>query len=55
MIAELSAALSSLKTAAELARTVRDIGLGLEQAEYKLKLAELIEKLADAKMDIASV
>jgi len=55
MIAELSAAFSSVKAATELAKAVREAGLTLEQAEYKLKLAELIEKLADAKIEISSI
>ena len=46
---------SSIKAASDIAKIVRESGLTLEQAEYKLKLAELVEKLADAKMEIASV
>lgn len=51
----ISTVLSSIKAASEIAKIVRESGLTLEQAEYKLKLAELVEKLADAKIEIASV
>jgi hypothetical protein len=51
----ISTVLSSIKAATDIAKIVRESGLTLEQAEYKLKLAELVEKLADAKLQIASV
>ena len=51
----ISTVLSSIKAATDIAKIVRESGLTLEQAEYKLKLAELVEKLADAKLQIASI
>jgi hypothetical protein len=54
-ITVISSVFSSIKAASDIAKIVRESGLTLEQAEYKLKLAELVEKLADAKMQLASV
>ncbi|HHF3021639.1 TPA: hypothetical protein ACPJ0R_004699 [Vibrio diabolicus] len=54
-IATISAALTSIKTAADLAKIIKDGDKTLEQAEIKYKLAELISALADAKMEIAEV
>lgn len=54
-IAAISAVLSSIKSASDIARLVRESGTTLEQAEYKLKLAELVEKLADAKLEIVAI
>ena len=54
-IAAISAVLSSIKSASDIARLVRESGMTLEQAEYKLKLAELVEKLADAKLEIVAI
>lgn len=54
-INSIGAALSSIKTAADLAKIIRDSSSSLEQAEVKFKLAELIGALAEAKMDIASI
>ncbi|ARR51923.1 hypothetical protein ETN89_19875 (plasmid) [Photobacterium damselae subsp. damselae] len=54
-IATISAALTSIKTAADLAKIIKDGDKTLEKAEIKYKLAELISALADAKMEIAEV
>ena len=54
-IASISAALTSIKTATELARFIRGNEASLKDAETKLKLAELINALADAKIDIAEI
>ncbi len=51
----ISTVLSSIKAATDLAKIVRESVSTLEQAEYKLKLAELIEKLADAKTQMLAV
>ena len=51
MPAAISSVLSSIKAATDIAKLVRESGLTLEKAEVKLKLAELVEKLADAKLD----
>lgn len=54
-IATIAAALGSIKTASDIARLIKDSGSSLEQAEVKLKIAELIGALADAKIEIAGV
>lgn len=54
-IASITAALSSIKAAAELAKLIKDSGASLEQAEIKLKIAELISALADAKIELATI
>lgn len=54
-IASIGAALSSIKTATELAKLVKGSNVSLEKAEIKLQLAELISALADAKMELAEV
>lgn len=43
--------LGSIKTATEIAKLIKDSDLSLEKAETKLKLAELIGALADAKLE----
>lgn len=54
-IATISTALVSLKTAIEIARSLKNSGSSLEQAERKLQLAELIGSLADVKIEMAEV
>jgi hypothetical protein len=49
-LASISAMLSSIKAATDIAKAIREGSIALEQAEYKLQLAELIDKLVDAKM-----
>jgi hypothetical protein len=51
-IASITSALSSIKAASDIVKLVRESGLTLEKAEVKLKLAELVEKLADAKLEL---
>ena len=51
----ISAALSSIKTATDIAKLIKESDVSLEKAESKLKLAELISALADAKMQIAEI
>ncbi|HIF9310711.1 TPA: hypothetical protein ACX6RK_002951 [Photobacterium damselae] len=46
-------ALSGIKVASDIAKIIKDSGASLEAAEIKFKLAELIDALADAKMEIA--
>lgn len=53
--ASVSAVLSSLKHATDVAKLIKDSGATLAAAEQKLKLAELIEALADAKMAMADL
>jgi hypothetical protein len=47
--------LSSLKTATDIAKFIKESNVSLEQADHKLKLAELISALADAKIEIAEI
>lgn len=54
-IATISAALSSLKTATEIAKYFRESDFSLEKAEMKLKLADLVGALAEAKLELAEV
>ncbi|MCP4494493.1 MAG: hypothetical protein GY820_45420 [Gammaproteobacteria bacterium] len=54
-LATIATALSSIKTATEIAKYIKDGEKSLEQAEYKLKVAELVGALADAKIEIAGI
>jgi len=54
-IGTIAAALSSLKSATEIAKFISDSGVSLEKAEVKLKFAELVGALADAKIEIAEI
>jgi len=54
-IASIAAALGSIKAATDIARLIKDSGASLEQAETKLKIAELISSLADAKIEVATI
>ena len=51
----ISAALSSLKTATEIAKLLKNNDVSPENAELKLNLAELINSLADASIEIVDV
>jgi hypothetical protein len=51
----ISTALSSIKTATEIAKLIKNSEDSLEQAESKLRLAELISSLAEARIQIAEV
>jgi hypothetical protein len=50
-----STLLGSIKTATEIAKLIKDSDVSLEKAETKLKLAELISALADAKIEVMEV
>lgn len=54
-IATVSSVLSSIKTATDIVQILRSSETSLEKAEAKLKLADLVGALADAKMEIAQV
>jgi hypothetical protein len=54
-MASVAAVLSSLKTATDIAKVIREGDVSLEKAESKLKLADLISALADAKIQIADI
>jgi ribosomal protein L37AE/L43A len=54
-ITSISAALGSIKTATDIAKFIKGSDVSIEKAETKLKLAELISSLADAKIAIAEI
>jgi hypothetical protein len=54
-IASVSSLLGSLKAATEIAKFFRESDLTLEKAEAKMKLADLISALADAKIEASQV
>lgn len=54
-IATIGAALSSIKTASEIVKFLRESDTSLERAEMRLKLADVVTALADAKMEIVDV
>lgn len=54
-ITAITSILSSVKTASEIAKLLKETDFSLEKAEAKLKVAELIGALADAKMQIAEI
>lgn len=51
----IAAVLGSIKTATDIAKVIKESDVSLEKAESKLKLAELISALADAKIQIADI
>jgi hypothetical protein len=54
-LAAIGSLLGSLKTATEIAKFIRESDVSIEKAETKLKLAELVSALADAKIEAAEV
>lgn len=54
-LASISAVLSSVKTATDLARIIKDSDISLSNAEAKFQMAELICALADVKLELAEV
>jgi len=54
-ISSIVAALTSIKTATDIAKGLREAELSLERAEVKLKLADLLSALADARMELATI
>jgi hypothetical protein len=54
-IASVSALVGSLKAATDIAKFMRESATSLEKAEAKLKLAELISAIADAKVEASQV
>lgn len=54
-LATIGAALTSLKTATDIVKFLRESDLSLERAELKLKLADLLGSLADAKIELVEV
>ncbi|GAA3988171.1 hypothetical protein GCM10022279_09100 [Comamonas faecalis] len=54
-LTSISALLSSLKTATDIAKAIKESDVSLEKAESKLKLEELISALADAKIEVTEI
>lgn len=54
-IAAIGAFIASIKNATDIAKVIREAGTTLEKAEIKLKLAELIEALAEAKIQASEI
>ncbi len=54
-ITSISTLLTSIKTATEIAKLIKEGDVSLEKAETKLKLAELISALADAKIEVSEI
>ena len=54
-ISTIAAVLGSIKSATDIAKLLMEADLCLEKAKVKLKLADLINTLADAKIEIAGV
>ena len=52
---EIATLFGTIKQATDLAKLIKDSGSTLERAEHKMKLAELLSALADAKMQAAEV
>lgn len=55
VLSDISAILTSVKTATDIAKLLKESDVSLEKAETKLKLADLIGALADVKMQLADV
>jgi hypothetical protein len=54
-IATLTAFLTSLKSATDIVKVIREAGFSFEKAEGKLKLAALMESLADARIHAVEI
>ncbi|ACH63558.1 conserved hypothetical protein [Aliivibrio fischeri MJ11] len=54
-IATISAIITSVKTATDLAKLIKNSEFNLEAAEFKLNMAELISNLADVKIEAAEL
>ncbi len=54
-ITSISAALTSIKTAADITKLISNTDSSLERAETKLQLAELTSALAEAKLEVTEI
>jgi hypothetical protein len=54
-IALISAILNSVKTATDITKFLRESDMSIEKAEIKLKLADLVGALVDAKIQLTDV
>ncbi len=51
----ITAALSGVKHATDIAKIIKNSGASLDTAELKLKFADLIEALADTKIELSNI
>lgn len=51
----ITAILGNLKVAIDIAKAIRSSDVSIERAELKLRLAEMIGALADAKIEVIEV
>ncbi len=54
-ISSINSLLFTIKSATDIVTIIKQSGSSLEEAEVKLKLAELISALADLKMEVANI
>ena len=54
-LTSITAALTGIKSATDIAKMIKNSGASIEAAEIKFKLAELIDSLADSKIEIANI
>ena len=54
-LASVSTLLSSINTASGIAKLIKESDVSLEKAETKLKLADLISALADARVEVSEI
>lgn len=50
-----TAVLSNIKTAMDIAKALKDADLSVERAEMKFKIAEMMAALADAKIEVVEI
>lgn len=51
----ITAILANLKVATDIAKAIRESDVSIERAELKLRLAEMIGALADAKIEVTDI
>mgnify|MGYP001201708196 CR=1 FL=1 len=51
----ITAALTGIKSASDIAKLIKESGATIEAAEIKFQMAELLGALADAKIEIANI
>jgi hypothetical protein len=54
-IATIGAALTSIKTATEIVKALREVNASLEKVETKLKIVDLLDALVEAKTKIVEI
>jgi hypothetical protein len=54
-IASIAAVFTSLKTATDIVKLLRESDFSLERADLKLRLADLVSALAEAKIDLTEL